>query len=204
HSSDSAQEDGSGRTDPVAGAGDGNQAGQEAVDREAHVPLLAHHVSGEHGGQTSSARRKRCIRGDSADALEVHRGKGAAGVEAVPAEPEEKSARCRNGQVMRHHRTAAVTLECASKARPKYDRTGQCYESADGVYYCRAGEIMKRITEVRKEVACASHRREEPVRAPGPVTDDRIDESGNTYAVEQVAHEPGAADHRAGGDRGAG
>ena len=50
----------------------------------------------------------------------------------------------------------------------------------------------------------AAHRGQEAVRPPCPVADDRIDEAGDAEAVEQVADEAGAADHRAGGDGGAG
>ena len=42
------------------------------------------------------------------------------------------------------------------------------------------------------------------VRTPDPVADDRVDEAGDADAVEDVAHEAGAADHGARGDGRAG
>ena len=55
----------------------------------------------------------------------------------------------------------------------------------------------------RSEVAEA-HGREPAVRTPGPVTNDRVDEAGDTDRVENVADEATAADHRARGDGGSG
>ena len=49
-----------------------------------------------------------------------------------------------------------------------------------------------------------SHRREPSVRTPGPVSDDRVDEPGHADAVEEISDEATTADHRAGGDGGAG
>ena len=107
-------------------------------------------------------------------------------------------------QIVRQHRSAAVALEFAAEARPKNDRAGQGDESADGVYDRGTGEIMEAHAQRREEVAGAAHGRQPAVRTPGPVSDDRIDETGDADAVEQVADETGAADHRARGDRRAG
>ena len=79
-----------GGADPVAGAGDGDQPGQEAVDREADVPDLAHAVGDCHGHQARGAGCQRGVRGHAADAFEIHGGKRAAGIEAVPAEPRSR------------------------------------------------------------------------------------------------------------------
>ena len=58
----------------------------------------------------------------------------------------------------------------------------------------RAGEVVER----------RAHRGQPAVRTPGPVADDRVDEAGDADAVEHVADEAAAADHRARGDRRAG
>src|SRR4029077_8116143 len=60
---------------------------------------------------------------------------------------------------------------------------------------CRSSEVV----EVnRVEISQPS------VRAPCPVTDDRVDEAGDADAVEQVADEIAATDHRARSNRRAG
>ena len=46
------------------------------------------------------------------------------------------------------------------------------------------GEIVKTGAERRQEVARTAHRGEEAIRPPGPVADDRIDETGNTETIK--------------------
>src|SRR5581483_10145080 len=128
----------------------------------------------------------------------------AAGVEAVPAEPEEEPADRRDGQIVRQHGAAAVALEPPAEARAERDRAREGDEAADRVHDGRAREVVEARPEPGEEVAVASHRREESVRAPRPVADDRVDEAGDADAVDQVADEAGPADHRARRDRRAG
>ena len=59
----------------------------------------------------------------------------------------------------------------------------------------RSGEVTERER---------LHDRQPSVRSPRPVADDRIDEAGHADAVEDVADEAAAADHRARRDRRAG
>ena len=92
HAGDAAEQDGAGRAHPVTRTGDRHQAGQEAVDGEADVPFLVHAVGRGHRRQTGRAGRQRRIRGDAADAFEIHRGERAARVESVPAEPQQQAA----------------------------------------------------------------------------------------------------------------
>ena len=63
---------------------------------------------------------------------------------------------------------------------------------------------MKAHSQAGPEMAVAAHVRQPAVRAPGPVADDRINETGNADAVEKIANETGASDHGAGGDGRAG
>src|SRR3569833_124945 len=102
------------------------------------------------------------------------------------------------------HRAAAITFELASDSRTKHDRTCQGDEAADRVYDRRTGEVVKPSSKARQEVAGGSHRGQEPVGSPCPMSDDRVDKSGNGQAIEQLAYEPGSSDHRAGCDRGTG
>ena len=105
---------------------------------------------------------------------------------------------------MRQHRRAAVTLESAPQPRPEHDRARERHEAADAVDDRRAGEVVEAHAERREVVAVAAHGREPAVRTPRPVAEDRVDEARDADAVDQVADETGAADHRAGGDRRAG
>ena len=204
HARDPAEEDRTRRADPVAWARDGDESGEEAVDGEAHVPLLALDVGVGHRGQARRARGERRVGGDATDALEVHRRERAAGIEAVPAEPEDQATYRGDHQIVRQHRGAAIALEPAAEARAQRDGSGESDEAADGMDDRRSGKVMKAGAHPRQEVAVAAHRREEAVRPPGPVADDGVDEAGDGDAVEQVADEARATDHRAGGDGRAG
>src|SRR5579872_916180 len=68
----------------------------------------------------------------------------------------------------------------------------------------RSGKIMETYTERGQEMPIATHGGEETVRPPGPVADDGIDKSRNHNAVQEVADEARAANHRAGSDGRAG
>ena len=124
----------------------------------------------------------------------VQRRQRAARVEAVPAEPQDQAADRAEDDVVRQHRAAAVALEDAAEARTEGDGAGQRDRAADGVHDGRAGEVVERHAIDRQPA----------VRTPGPVADDRVDEAGDADAVEDVADEAAAADHRARGDRRAG
>src|ERR1700683_4077596 len=59
----------------------------------------------------------------------------------------------------------------------------------------RPGEIVKADPQGRKKVPFAAHLGQETIRPPSPVTDNRINETGNGDAVQKVANESSAADH---------
>ena len=102
-----------------------------------------------------------------------------AGVEAVPAEPQDQTADDGDREIVRQHRAAAVALELATQPRPKQMRAGDGDPAADRVHDGRAGEVVEVHAEARQEVAFAAHRGEEAVRTPAPVAEDRIDEAGD-------------------------
>src|SRR5690349_24261830 len=68
----------------------------------------------------------------------------------------------------------------------------------------RAGEIMKALPQTGKEISRRAHGRQEPIRPPGPVTNDGIDEARYRHAIEKIADKAGTADHGARRDRRAG
>ena len=164
HASDDAEKNRARRANPVAWAGDGDQSSQEAVRREASVPLLARHVREKHRSQAGCAGRESGVGGDSPDTLEVHRGERAARVESIPAKPQDQTAGDRDGQIVRQHRCAAITLELAAEAWTQHDRAGQSDEAADRVNHCRSGEVMEAHAQLRYR----SVRRCPSVRASHP------------------------------------
>src|SRR5579875_1612610 len=91
HASDASEDDGTGGADPIAGAGDRDETGEKAVDREAHIPLLRSEPGREHCGETTCAGCECRVGRDAADANEVHRGECAARVEGVPSEPQQEA-----------------------------------------------------------------------------------------------------------------
>ena len=89
HAGDASEENRAGRGDPVTGTSDGDQSGQESVGGKPGIPFLARHVSPEHGRQSCRASGQGGVGSNPADALKVHCRKSAAGVEAVPAKPQD-------------------------------------------------------------------------------------------------------------------
>ena len=178
-----------------------DEAAEEAVDGHADVPLLRAGVDEEHRDQAAGAGRQRGVGGDPADALEVHGRQRRAGVEAVPAEPQDDAADGGDGQVVRRRRAAAVALELAAEARSEGDGAGEGDDAADGVHDGRAGEVTEDGAVGDDAVEPAHGVAEPAARAPDPVAEDRVDEAGHADAVEDVALEAGAADHGARGDR---
>ena len=97
---------------------------------------------------------------------------------------------------MRQHRTAAIALESPPESRAQNDRTRQRDESANGVDHSGSCEVMKTGAKRREEISSAAHGRQPAVRSPRPVTNDRVDETGNADAVEKVSDKPRSTDHR--------
>ena len=91
---------------------------------------------------------------------------------------------------------AAVALELAAETGAEDDRAGEGDHAAHRVHHGRAGEVA--------EAHAAVGGLQEAARAPGPVAEDRVDEAADGEAVEQVALEVGASDHRPRRDRRAG
>ena len=140
---DAAKKDGARRADPVARAGNRDQSGEEPVDRKADIPFLAEEVGIDHCGEPGGASRQRRVGRDAADAGEIHRRERGAGVEAVPAEPQDQAAGCGDGEIVRQHRAAAVALELAAEPWAENDGAGQGDEAADGVNDRGSGEIVE-------------------------------------------------------------
>jgi len=91
-----------------------------SVDRKADVPLLTHAVGNEHRHQARGTGRQGRVGSYSADADEVHRGKRAARIEPIPAEPENQPAHGAEDDVVRQRRAAAISPEDAAEIRKIY------------------------------------------------------------------------------------
>src|SRR5205085_6746211 len=111
----------------------------------------------------------------------------AARVEAVPPEPENQAADRAQDDVVRQRRTAAVAGEHAAQAWAEHDGASKGDCAANRMDDGRSREVAERH----------GHHGEPAVRPPGPVADDRVNESGHADAVEDVALEAAAADHSA-------
>ena len=68
-----------------------------------------------------------------------------------PYQPNQsnRAAASRDGEIVRHHGSAAVALELAAQARSKNDGAGQSDEAADGVDHGGSGEIVEAGAECR-------------------------------------------------------
>src|SRR5262249_38686988 len=143
---------------------------------------------------------QRRIGSNATDTLEIHRRERGTGVKAVPTKPQDQAADGRHHEVVRQHRAAAVTFELASYTRAKNNRSGQGDKSSYRMNDGGPCEVVEARTHRGEEVAGASHRRQEAVRPPGPVSDDRIDKPGDADTVEQVTDKSGASDHCARGN----
>ena len=143
HAGDGADDHRAGRVDPVARRGDGDEAAEEAVDRDADVPLLEPWVDVEHRGQPAGRGGQGGVGGHPADAVGVERRQRAAGVEPVPAEPQDDAAEGGEVEVVARRHAAAVALELAAEAGPEDDRAGEGDHAAHRVDDGRAGEVTE-------------------------------------------------------------
>ena len=141
------------RVDPVTRRGDGHEPAEEPVDRDAHVPFLGSRVDPGHRGQTSGSRGECGVGGHSADARGVDRRQRAAGVEPVPAEPQDHAADGGDRQVVARWQPAAVALELAAEAWAEHDRAGEGDHAAHRVHDGRAGEVTDEHAVARRSAA---------------------------------------------------
>src|SRR5690348_8514977 len=114
HPSDSAQKDCASGTDPVARASNRNQPSQKSVGGVTGIPRFHFEVAIQYRGETSGACGEGCVCGNSTDADEIHRRERAAGIEAIPAKPQNETATDGDGQIVGEHGLAAVALKFAT------------------------------------------------------------------------------------------
>ena len=163
HDDDAADEPDDDRAegvDPVTRTGDRHEPTEEAVDGDAHVPLLHPRIDEGHRRQTSGRGGERGVGRHTADARGVDGRQRAAGVEAVPAEPQDDATDGGDRQVVTRWQAASVSLELAAESRPEDDRAGEGDHAAHRVHDGRAGEVAQIRTPLR--AVCS--------QPPGPQT----------------------------------
>lgn len=181
-----------------ASGGDGGEPTEEAVADVSHVPVprkdpLAEqgseccHTAGEGGSDgrpTNSAplaiKLSRCI-GDE-DLVEGAR------VEAVPPEPEKKSAEHHEGGGVAAEGNSAAGVVEPSDARPLNECPPKAGNAANHVDDARARKINDSST---KKPVTALEGAGPAIRGPEPVRDHRVDEPGQERRVDQVSNKLG-------------
>src|SRR5439155_26924556 len=122
--SNHADEEGSDRLHPVAGAGNRDETGQKPIHGEAQVPLPTAQIRVEQSDQAGRASGQRCVEGHTADAGGVQGGEGASWIEPVPAEPQNKAPDRAEDDGVWGHCAAAVAAEDTPNAWAQGDSAG--------------------------------------------------------------------------------
>ena len=155
---DETDEDGGHRRDEASGRRDGDETGDAAGRRAEHCRLAAAHPLEEHPADCRGGRR--ALRRDERVRRECVRAERRAGIEAEPAEPEERRAEHRHRQIVREHCRPAVAAALAEQDAER--ETGDTGEDVDD----EAARKVERA-ELREEAA-----------APDPVRHRVVDEDG--------------------------
>ena len=187
--------------DPVAGAGDRHQAGEEAVDDRRRVPLLRLE------NITKTAARPP-VQAASVVLVATRPTPALSMIESVEhgLKPYQPNQRIKPPMT-------AIVRSCGSIGPPpsrlnlRPSRGPSMIAPAIATHppiECTTVEPAKSwkfMPRLGRKWPSRAHRREEAVRSPAPVAEDRIDEARDADRVEHVADEPRAADHRARADR---
>lgn len=176
----------------VAARRDPDEARQQPVDRARRHVVAVDRAPGEHADRASEGCGDDRVEGDPSDVADA--GDRRAAVEADPADEEDD--RPGAGQ---HHRVtgdrAGVSVFVESpEARPEHDQRGHRHPCADGVDHRRSREIDE--AHPREPGLVVRNDR----TAPGPVTDDRVDQSRDDRRDQEVAAEHHSLCDRAGDD----
>src|ERR1700691_3245325 len=99
---------------------------------------------------------------------------------------------------MRSHWSATISLKYPAKPRSKHNGTSERNHPTNGMNHRRSGKVAESLTECWKEISCGSHICQPAIGSPCPVTDDRVNETGNPDTVKNISTETRSADHAAG------
>jgi hypothetical protein len=184
---DEADEDGGPGIHDGAGAGDGDETSEDAVEGGGDVGgVLERDMDGE-GGSTAGAGGEGGGDGGAGGVLHVLEREGGHGVETVPAEPQDEGTESgEDGGVAGHvlHLTGAGRE--AAGAGTKSDGAHERGAATSHVHDAGAGEVDQAVGAERE---LRPPRGEEAVRAPAPVHDDGVDEGSQGEGVAQVGGE---------------
>mmetsp|Transcript_44423 Transcript_44423/g.95382 ORF Transcript_44423/g.95382 Transcript_44423/m.95382 type:complete len:385 (-) Transcript_44423:439-1593(-) len=204
---DEADEDSLPGLDNSAGAGDGHEAGQDAVAEGADIQGLRGHDEDldQEDGESGNAGGDGGVDSDDAGGVGstfVVHGEGAARVEAIPSEPEAESAEDDEGDV--------VGIEFCLTGRVEAVLTGanddcadHSTDATDHVHDTAAGEVdVASSANNGATLTAVLGVVEETLTRPGPVDDNRVDERGHQGCVDSEALEGSSLSHGATDDGG--
>mmetsp|Transcript_13757 Transcript_13757/g.35109 ORF Transcript_13757/g.35109 Transcript_13757/m.35109 type:complete len:295 (+) Transcript_13757:562-1446(+) len=210
---DGADDEGGPGLDAVARRGNTDETREGAVEDGNKVVAVVLELDYEQGCETAGgggeggsdgAAGGRVGAGALEGAIEADgggEGEGGAGVEAVPAEPEDERAEgAEGGGVAGHGDGVALGVE-ATKTGPDDDGAHQAGKAADHVDDAAAGKVNHAGAE---EKIIGLEGGEPPLSRPDPVGDDGVDKGAEEEGVAEVGVERGALGDRAGHDGGGG
>ena len=205
---DETGEDGSPGLEDVGTRGDGHETGEAAVAHGDEVPDLVEGVVEDHGTDATGGGGEGG--GDRAagnvDGRLTGDGEDGAGVETVPADPEDEGAEHDEGGVVAGHGHGAAGGVEAAGTGTDDGGTHETRDTTGHVDDTGAGEIVHAdvIEHIGVAILVGLPVAEPAGGVPDPVDDDGVDEAGEDDGVGDVGLERGALGHGTGGDGGGG
>ncbi len=172
-----ADENGVRRRHDVAVGGDGDETGENAVQRQLHVRQSVADPADADDRKPARRRRQHGVDEDEGN-RGIERERRAA-IEAEPADPEQEHAERRHRHVVRLD-ALAVRPEAADAGTEHEDR-GERDPAADGMDDGRAREVDETAALEPAGRLAAQH------AAPGPVAEDGIDQHGEDGGRDRIA-----------------
>ena len=176
----------------VASGGDGYQAAQSGVEGHGHIRLTVPQPGKDHGDHAGHCRRHVGGAEDGAGhrhgAVSLHGDSGAA-IEAKPAEPEDKHAQGRDGEVVSQDGLGLAVLVILADPGPQ---DLSAHPSGNAAYHVDGGGACE-VMEAQLG---------QPAAAPDPVAGHRVNDQGDHQGVDAVGDEFGPLRHGAGDDGG--
>ncbi len=190
--------------DNLAAGGDGDKARKDAV--ESHRDVVVSQIPPAEKGDdhTRDGARHGCVDDDLAGNVgEVAlQAEGGAGVETVPAEPQDEGAE-RLESLVAAVKIVHLPVHEAAGAGTDDDGSDKTGEAANHVHHTAARKVdeavgVRGLAEDRPGFAVsvgAGAPRRKKALAPHPVGDDGVDEHGEDAGVDEVGAGAGALSH---------
>ena len=172
-------------------ASDGDKADEGTIAGVDDAPSLLEEEAKDELGEGTGSTRKGC--GHSSPGSNLCRGnivneEGRAGVESIPAKPEEDGSKDDEDCRMAGHINGLSSSVKASKAGSNKDGCSKTASATDHVHNTRTSEVN--VAAVEEPLGAAGGSSEsvgEPALArPGPVDNNRVDPAGDEPSVAEV------------------